>query len=166
MIEFLTMPSPVGDLLLISNGAELTHCLFAGEDCPQPTAEWRDGSQSALLCETRRQLQAYFAGQLREFSVPLAPSGTTFQQQVWQQLRLIPYAATWSYGELARRVGNPKASRAVGLANGKNPLSIIVPCHRVIGANGSLVGYGGGLERKVLLLNLEKGRQPLDLRAA
>lgn len=166
MIEFLTMPSPVGQLLLVGNGAELTHCHFPGEDCPQPAADWRDGSHSAVLCETQRQLQAYFAGELRDFTIPLAPTGTLFQQQVWQQLRLIPYAATWSYGELARRVGNPKASRAVGLANGKNPLSIIVPCHRVIGANGSLVGYGGGLERKILLLNLEKGRQPLDLPVA
>ncbi len=163
MIECLTVAAPVGDLLLLSNGAALTHCLFAGESGPLSAAHWRDGSDSPVLAEARRQLQAYFARELRDFSLPLAPEGTAFQLQVWQQLGLIPYGATWSYGELARRLGHPKAARAVGMANSRNPLSIIVPCHRVIGGSGALIGYGGGLERKAMLLDLEQGRQTLGL---
>jgi methylated-DNA-[protein]-cysteine S-methyltransferase len=113
--------------------------------------------QSPPLDEARRQLEAYFAGELREFDLPLAPEGSEFQLRVWEQLRAIPYGETISYGELARRVGDPAAARAVGLANGRNPLPVIVPCHRVIGADGSLTGFGGGLERKRRLLELEAG---------
>ena len=163
MVEFLSMPSPVGDLLLLANGPALTHCLFAEEHSGPRPAAWHDGSANPLLLEARRQLRAYFAAELREFTLPLAPEGTAFQLLVWQKLRLIPYGTTWSYGEMARRIDNPKASRAVGLANGRNPLSIIVPCHRVIGASGALVGYGGGLPRKVSLLDLEQGRRRLEL---
>lgn len=105
--------------------------------------------------ETVQQLAAYFDGKLTEFSLPLAIRGTDFQKRVWDELREIPYGATISYGELAQRIGNPNASRAVGLANGHNPISIIVPCHRVIGANGKLTGYGGGLQRKAALLSFE-----------
>jgi methylated-DNA-[protein]-cysteine S-methyltransferase len=113
--------------------------------------------QSPPLDEARRQLEAYFAGELRDFDLPLAPEGSEFQLRVWEQLRAIPYGETISYGELARRVGDPAAARAVGLANGRNPLPVIVPCHRVIGADGSLTGFGGGLERKRRLLELEAG---------
>ncbi len=104
-----------------------------------------------------RQLEAYFAGELTDFSLALAPRGTPFQLSVWQALREIPYGATRSYGELARAIGRPKASRAVGAANGSNPLPIVVPCHRVIGSSGKLTGFGGGLEAKAILLSLEQG---------
>jgi methylated-DNA-[protein]-cysteine S-methyltransferase len=110
------------------------------------------------LDTVRKQLDAYFAGKLRAFDVALAPKGTPFQQKVWAALLTIPYGATRSYGQQAAAVGNPAASRAVGLANGRNPISVIIPCHRVIGANGSLTGYGGGMERKQLLLDLEQGQ--------
>lgn len=156
MNEFLICASPVGDLLLVSNGAALSHCLFAADEkAPRPD-HWRDGTDAPLLREAVRQLQGYFDREIREFSLPLAPSGTAFQLEVWAALRQIPYGETISYGELARRIGRPKASRAVGLANGQNPLSVLIPCHRVIGASGALVGYGGGLGRKKLLLDLEQ----------
>jgi len=116
----------------------------------------RDG-QHALLRETERQLRAYFAGRLRAFDLPLEPLGTDFQQRVWHELLDIPYGETRSYGEIARRIGAPAAVRAVGAANGANPLPIVVPCHRVIGAGGKLVGYGGGLPLKRRLLALEQG---------
>lgn len=111
---------------------------------------------SILLKETIRQLRAYFSGKLEQFDLPLAPEGTPFQLEVWRRLCEIPYGETISYGELARRIGNPKASRAVGLANGSNPISIVIPCHRVIGSNGKLTGYGGGLPIKEKLLALER----------
>ena len=116
---------------------------------------------TGLLKEPAAQLTAYFKGTLRQFDVPVAPHGTSFQQQVWSALLQIPYGETLSYGELARRLGNPKAVRAVGLANGANPISVIIPCHRVIGSNGSLVGYGGGLATKQALLALERGQRTL-----
>jgi methylated-DNA-[protein]-cysteine S-methyltransferase len=122
---------------------------------PAGRAEWQhdlDGFQ-----EVDDQLAAYFAGELVTFDVRLRLEGTSFQQQVWAGLLEIPYGATTSYGDLATRIGNPKASRAVGLANGRNPIAIIVPCHRVIGSSGSLTGYGGGLDRKRSLLDLEAG---------
>jgi O-6-methylguanine DNA methyltransferase len=114
----------------------------------------------ALLAPVRTQLEAYFRGELRGFDLPLAPHGTPFQLQVWAELRKIPYGQTISYGELARRLGNPLLTRAVGTANGANPISIIVPCHRVIGADGSLTGYAGGLQLKRALLDLERGSGP------
>jgi methylated-DNA-[protein]-cysteine S-methyltransferase len=112
----------------------------------------RDGLPAA-----REQLAAYFAGELTEFDLPLALRGTAFQERVWAALRELPYGVTTTYGELAAGLGSPAASRAVGLANGRNPISIVVPCHRVVGANGSLTGYGGGTERKRALLDLEQG---------
>jgi methylated-DNA-[protein]-cysteine S-methyltransferase len=110
--------------------------------------------------EARRQLDAYFAGELREFNLELAPDGSPFRQRVWRALGDIPYGATESYGALALRIGLPQAARAVGLANGRNPISIVIPCHRVIGKNGALVGYGGGLERKQWLLSHEQRHAP------
>jgi methylated-DNA-[protein]-cysteine S-methyltransferase len=113
-----------------------------------------------ILAEATRQLQAYFDGSLTEFDLPLDPLGTPFQSRVWAALRTIPYGTTWTYGELARRLNHPTASRAVGAANGRNPLPIVVPCHRVIGSDGSLTGYAGGLHLKVFLLDLERGAAP------
>ncbi|HYD86102.1 MAG TPA: methylated-DNA--[protein]-cysteine S-methyltransferase [Vitreimonas sp.] len=149
--------SPCGPLTLISNGAALTDLQFENPRYPYAPAP---AGADAVLDKTRRQLDAYFAGKLRAFDLPLAPKGTPFQQRVWQALLAIPYGATRSYGQQAAAIGSPQASRAVGLANGRNPIAIVIPCHRVIGANGSLTGYGGGMERKQLLLELEQG-QPL-----
>ncbi|MEO7980796.1 MAG: methylated-DNA--[protein]-cysteine S-methyltransferase [Sporichthyaceae bacterium] len=145
-----TVDSPAGPLLLTSDGTSLTRLLF--DRAPDP--EWST-EPCALLDEAVSQLREYFAGERTDFHLPLEPAGTPFQKATWMQLREIPYAETINYGQLAGRVGNPNASRAVGLANGRNPISIVVPCHRVIGANGSLTGYGGGLDRKRLLLDLE-----------
>jgi methylated-DNA-[protein]-cysteine S-methyltransferase len=147
-----TIHSPVGDLLLTSDDSALTRLLFSPFTL-DPT--WST-ERSAVLDETVTQLAAYFAGERTDFDLPLAPAGTPFQLRVWEALREIAYATTINYGQLALRVGNVKASRAVGLANGRNPISIVVPCHRVIGANGSLTGYGGGLDRKRTLLDLER----------
>jgi len=110
----------------------------------------------------KRQLEEYFAGERTIFDIPLAPEGAPFEREVWRALEEIPYGETVSYGEIARRVGQPTAARAVGTANGRNPIAVIVPCHRVIGADGSLTGYGGGLERKRLLLELERGQGRLQ----
>jgi methylated-DNA-[protein]-cysteine S-methyltransferase len=144
------MESPVGRLLLAGDEKGLRKLLFRGN----PESGWREDPKA--LAEPVRQLRAYFAGELRYFDLPLAPEGTPFQLRVWRELCNIPYGQTISYGELARRIGSPNGSRAVGLANGANPISIVVPCHRVIGSNGKLTGYGGGLENKELLLALEK----------
>jgi methylated-DNA-[protein]-cysteine S-methyltransferase len=151
---YTRMESPVGRLLLVGDEAGLRSISF---DDSRRTAMvldgWREGE--ATFGEVVRQLRAYFAGELREFDLELAPKGTEFQLRVWRELRAIPYGETISYGELAKRVGNAKAARAVGLANGCNPIPIVVPCHRVIGSDGSLTGFGGGLRNKEKLLDLE-----------
>jgi methylated-DNA-[protein]-cysteine S-methyltransferase len=148
------LESPIGSILLASNGAAITGVYMDAQRYgPSRSADWVE--DDTPLAEGRAQLAAYFRGELTEFDLPLAPAGTPFQLRVWDELLGIPYGETISYGELARRVGNPSASRAVGAANGHNPISIVVPCHRVIGANGSLTGYGGGLDRKRTLLGLE-----------
>ncbi len=154
-IYFTEFASPIGRLRLTGDGAAITGVFMESErhDSIQARGAVRD---AAPLREAQRQLEEYFAGERREFSLELAAAGTDFQRQVWQALREIPYGVTASYGDIAKRIRNPNAVRAVGLANGRNPISIIVPCHRVIGANGSLTGYGGGLERKSFLLALEK----------
>jgi methylated-DNA-[protein]-cysteine S-methyltransferase len=148
--------SPIGDLTLTSDGAALTGlymCQHRGQPASGPEASWqRDDSAFQAV---REQLASYFEGKLRDFDLPLWMDGTPFQQRVWQGLREIPYGETISYAELARRIGHPGASRAVGSANGRNPISIVVPCHRVIAADGTLGGYGGGLERKDFLLQHE-----------
>ena len=150
-----TIDTPIGPIQLASDGEGLTHVGLPAARHPwvMPAGSRRDGSR---FSEARRQFAAYFDGTLQAFDLPLAPHGTAFQRSVWDALRQIPYAQTISYVELARRIGKPSASRAVGLANGANPLSIIVPCHRVIGANGALTGYGGGLDAKRFLLELEQ----------
>lgn len=155
---FLNCESPVGELLLTSDGASLTGLWLPDPRYgPNRSPEWLPGEEVPVLQNTRRQLDEYFRGERTTFDLPLAARGTPFQQRVWRELMEIPYGITWSYGELAARIGNPNASRAVGLANGRNPISIIVPCHRVIGANGSLTGYGGGLPCKRGLLAFEAG---------
>jgi methylated-DNA-[protein]-cysteine S-methyltransferase len=151
LVRFTTMPSPLGEVLLTGDGRHLTGLYMTPHPHgPSPQASWvRD---DAAFTDAIRQLQEYFDGSRLVFEIPLAPEGTDFQRRVWMALRDIPYARTVSYGDIAREVGNPRGVRAVGLANGRNPIAIIVPCHRVIGANGSLTGYGGGLDRKRWLL--------------
>jgi len=148
-----TYQSPVGPLLLMSDGQSLTG-LHTDSDKHRPAKrpDWIEKDSAAPFAEVKKQLDAYFRGRLTEFDLALAPQGTEFQLRVWRELRGIPYGETISYAELARRIGNSKASRAVGMANSRNPISIIVPCHRVIGADNSLTGYAGGLERKRMLL--------------
>jgi methylated-DNA-[protein]-cysteine S-methyltransferase len=155
MISYTRIDSPLGPLLLVADEAGLRQIHFVNGRRPaKPEPEWQE--DATLLQEPIRQLRAYFAGDLETFDLPLAPEGTPFQLKVWKLLCDIPYGETISYGELARRIGNPKASRAVGLANGSNPIPIIIPCHRVIGSNGKLTGYGGGLPIKEKLLALER----------
>jgi methylated-DNA-[protein]-cysteine S-methyltransferase len=159
-VFFTWMESPVGKLLLAADETALRHIIFEhGRDAAKPRPHWR--ADAAPLAETIRQLRAWFAGELRDFNLPLAPEGPAFHGRVWHELCNIPYGETISYGELARRIGSPNASRAVGRANGANPIPIVIPCHRVIGSNGKLTGYGGGLLRKELLLALERKQMPL-----
>jgi len=149
------MDSPIGNLLLAADETSVREILFVnGREKARPDPSWQKNAEP--LAETIRQLRAYFAGELTDFDLPLAPRGTQFQRTVWNQLCTIGYGETISYGDLARRIGNPKASRAVGLANGSNPIPIVIPCHRVIGSNGKLTGYGGGLPIKEKLLALEQ----------
>jgi methylated-DNA-[protein]-cysteine S-methyltransferase len=148
--------SPYGPLTLVADDGVLCGLYMVGQRHRPPQESFGERDDS-LLDEPKRQLAAYFAGELKEFDLPLRLDGTPFQRGVWEQLCRIPYGEIRSYGELADALGNPKASRAVGLANGKNPIGIIVPCHRVVGANGSLTGYGGGLDRKKRLLDFESG---------
>lgn len=157
--RFTVVPSPIGELLVSGDGEAITGLwMESGAHPGAGTTGWlRD---DALFGEARRQLGAYFAGELREFDLPLAPAGSRFQRQVWEALLTIPYGATRTYGAIARQVGRPDRARAVGAANGRNPISIVIPCHRVIGAGGELVGYGGGLPRKAWLLNLERTGRP------
>ena len=144
-----TYQSPIGPLYLAELDGAITHLKYS------PVAG--QAGESPLLHEAIRQLDAYFSGSLTQFDLPLVPSGTLFQMRVWQSLQDIPYGTTWSYKMLAQSVDSPKGYRAVGLANNRNPISIFIPCHRVIGASGSLTGYGGGLPIKSYLLELEDG---------
>jgi methylated-DNA-[protein]-cysteine S-methyltransferase len=148
--------SPIGPLTaLVDDGGALVRLLFAG-DAAAPGVVWDDARCAAV----RAQLDAYFRGELRAFDVNVAPRGTEFQRRVWDELRRIPYGETISYRALAERIGRPAAVRAVGRANATNPIPILVPCHRVIGADGSLTGYAGGMDAKRTLLELEAGRAP------
>jgi methylated-DNA-[protein]-cysteine S-methyltransferase len=146
-------PSPIGPLLLAGDEQGLRQLYMDIQQHWTPPEQWFEaGNELDTVC---RQLDEYFEGRRECFDVRLAPQGTQFQKTVWRALLQIPFGHTWSYGELAMHIGNPKAVRAVGTANGANPISIIIPCHRVIGSNGTLIGYGGGLERKQMLLQLE-----------
>lgn len=146
--------SPVGPLMLVMSEKGLSRITFLTN--AESVRDQNRESDKRAFGELEQQLHAYFSGELENFTVPLSPEGTPFQQKVWSELLKIPYGETISYGELARRIGNPNASRAVGLANGSNPIPIIIPCHRVIGSDGKLTGYGGGLPIKEKLLALEK----------
>lgn len=148
------MPSPVGVLTLVADATHLRAIRFPRERHPSKHDLPPEGD-NAVLAAARAQLDAYFAGTLRTFDLPLSPQGTDFQRGVWTMLARIPYGETWSYAQLAQRLGKPNATRAVGAANGRNPLPIVLPCHRVIGADGSLTGFGGGLPTKQFLLQLE-----------
>jgi len=158
--NYLEHDTPIGRLLLLADEVGLTEIRFAQEEGHAIEAAWTEGS--ALLEEAARQLDAYFAGTLRDFDLALSAQGTEFMKTVWAELVRIPFGRTVSYGQLAERIGNPKASRAVGLANGKNPLPIVVPCHRVIGANGTLTGFAGGLDLKRRLLEHEGCAPPSE----
>lgn len=155
-LQCRTVDSPVGPLTLAGRDGRLRHLRMVDQTY-EPSREGWEVDDDAFG-DAAAQLEAYFAGDLIEFDVELDMVGTDFQRRVWQALTTIPYGETRSYGEIALQIGSPGASRAVGLANGHNPVGIIVPCHRVIGANGSLTGYGGGLERKRSLLELERNR--------
>jgi methylated-DNA-[protein]-cysteine S-methyltransferase len=157
-MNFTYVDSPVGKLLVAGDDrGRVTTVAMAGQRYEaEPEPGWRfdpDGLESMA-----DQLHRYFARELKDFDLPLAPEGTPFQRTVWDQLQAIPYGETISYAELARRVGRPGAARAVGSANGRNPIAIVIPCHRVIASDGTLGGYGGGLGRKQFLLDLEAGR--------
>lgn len=161
VLHFTAIDSPVGEILLTADDEHLTGVYLDGFDSVLERLSLRTGAEAVespdlpVLVSASAQLGEYFAGQRTTFELPLAPSGTDFQLQVWEALTTIPFGTTAGYGELAARIDRPRASRAVGAANGRNPISIIVPCHRVIGASGALTGYAWGEERKRTLLDLE-----------
>jgi len=162
-IHYVQIDSPVGPLTLAASPTALHAIEFADNRHPQDRRHWQPGD-TPLLAEAARQLSEYFAGRRRVFDLPLAPQGTDFQQAAWAALAVIPYGQTRSYAEQARAIGKPSATRAVGAANGRNPLPIVLPCHRVIGASGALTGFGGGIAVKRWLLAHEGvGDLPLVL---
>jgi methylated-DNA-[protein]-cysteine S-methyltransferase len=161
MIHYRTIDSPIGPLTLAGHEGRLTNLRMVDQTYEPSRANWNRDDRA--FEDVVRQLDAYFAGELCEFDVHLDLRGTEFQRRVWEALLTIPYGETRSYGQIALQIGAPGAARAVGLANGHNPVAIIVPCHRVIGAAGKLTGYGGGLDRKQSLLTLERRRAPADL---
>ncbi len=154
-VHWATIETPIGELLLVEEAGRLREISFQAARPRRPEAGWQEDARA--LAPAIAQLDEYFAGRRRTFDLELDPRGTEFQRRVWAELRQIPWGETISYGELARRIGSPSASRAVGAANGRNPIPIVIPCHRVIGANGSLTGFGGGLPIKRKLLALEGG---------
>jgi methylated-DNA-[protein]-cysteine S-methyltransferase len=161
MINYRTIDSPIGLLTLAGTDGTLTNLRMVDQTYEPSRAGWTQ--DDSVFADAVRQLKAYFAGDLIDFDVELDLRGTAFQQRVWKALMTIPYGETRSYGEIAEQIGAPSAARAVGLANGHNPIAVIVPCHRVIGASGKLTGYGGGLDRKQTLLQLESCRAATNL---
>jgi methylated-DNA-[protein]-cysteine S-methyltransferase len=161
VIRYRTMDSPVGTLTLAGVGKTLRHLRMADQTYEPNRADWEPDDDA--FGDAVAQLHAYFAGELTSFDLDMELLGTRFERRVWEALQTIPYGETRSYGDIADQIGAPGASRAVGRANGRNPIGIVVPCHRVIGANGSLTGYGGGLDRKKALLDLEKSRNSANL---
>jgi methylated-DNA-[protein]-cysteine S-methyltransferase len=161
MIQYRTIDSPIGPLTLAGSGSALTNLRMVDQTYEPSRTDW--AQNDAAFAQAVAQLNAYFAGARTDFDVELDMRGTDFQLRVWKALLTIPYGETRSYGEIAEQIGAPGAARAVGLANGHNPIAVIVPCHRVIGANGKLTGYGGGLDRKLTLLELEKSRIAANL---
>ena len=161
-MRYRTIDSPVGLLTLAGVGSTLMHLRMVDQTHEPDRSGWEPADDDAFS-EAVEQLSGYFAGELTEFDLDLRLAGTEFQRRVWAALRTIPYGETRSYGQIAEQNGSPGASRAVGLANGRNPIGIIVPCHRVIGSTGGMTGYGGGIDRKRALLALEKSRKPANL---
>jgi methylated-DNA-[protein]-cysteine S-methyltransferase len=161
MTYYRIIDSPIGPLTLAGSDRAMTHLLMVDHAHAPDQAGWR--RDDAAFGAAAEQLDEYFAGERTEFGLELELEGTDFQRRVWSALLTIPYGQTRSYGQIAEQIGAPSASRAVGLANGRNPISIIVPCHRVIGGNGKLTGYGGGIDRKRALLNLEKRKSRTNL---
>lgn len=159
MIVFRRIESPIGPLVIAADAVGLRHVEFHKTRHPADRSDWRGGDNTTLQM-TEAQLSEYFDGKRSTFDLPLAPEGTPFQRTVWNTLTSIPYGSTISYAELAKRVGSPNSTRAVGAANGRNPLPIVLPCHRVIGSDGSLTGFGGGLPTKEYLLRLEGALAP------
>ncbi len=158
-LVYMYMDSPVGTLKLVAHDHALVAVMWDNEDHKRVRlAALLENTQHPMLLKAKQQLQQYFAGQRQQFDLPLDFQGTDFQQHVWQALLTIPYGETRSYKDIAFQIGNAKAVRAVGAANGKNPISIIAPCHRVIGSGGALVGFAGGLDKKQILLNLEQSK--------
>lgn len=157
-LEFQRILTPIGHVLVAGDRQAVRFVHFDREGAPHPS---RRESRSGPVPAAARQIEEYFARKRRAFQLPLAPEGTPFQQRVWRELQRVPYGKTTSYGEIARRLGDPGASRAVGAANGANPIPIIIPCHRAVGADGGLTGFAGGLEVKAKLLALEAGQIPL-----
>lgn len=158
-LVYMYMDSPVGALKLVAHDHALVAVMWDNEDHKRVRlAELIKNIQHPMLLKVKQQLEQYFAGQRQQFDLPLDFQGTDFQQQVWQALLTIPYGETRSYKDIALQIGNEKAVRAVGAANGRNPISIIAPCHRVIGSGGALVGFAGGLDKKQILLSLEQGQ--------
>ncbi len=154
-----TFQSPQGGMLLLANERGLAGVFFDRQKHhPEKRADWRKSPDHKVLQQAKRELAEYFAGKRTRFDVALAPEGTPFQRAVWQAISTVGFGKTISYGELARRAGRPGSARAAGAATGRNPIGILVPCHRILGANGSLTGYAGGLERKRALLALERAR--------
>ncbi|MGV0994214.1 MAG: methylated-DNA--[protein]-cysteine S-methyltransferase [Mycobacterium sp.] len=160
-LSYRTIDSPVGPLTLAGHGSTLMHLRMADQTHEPDRSNWAPAGTDAFA-DAVEQLDAYFAGSLTEFDVDLELVGTEFQRRVWAALQTIPYGETRSYGEIAEQIGSPAASRAVGMANGRNPISIIVPCHRVIGAAGAMTGYGGGIDRKKTLISLESIKAPAE----
>lgn len=154
-LYYYDAPSPIGKVAIAEEDGYITHVLFADTEDINNEKSYRI-EKTSLIQNTMKQLDEYFAGERKEFDLPLKTSGTDFMKKDWDALRTIPYGQTCSYKDIAIKIGNPKAFRAVGLANNRNPISIIIPCHRVIGANGKMVGYGGGIPIKEFLLKLEQ----------
>jgi methylated-DNA-[protein]-cysteine S-methyltransferase len=156
MKSYNTIKTPMGDLMLVADASELIGLYFVGCDhIPVEQNQWKRDPRHPILRQTREQIHEYFAGKRTSFSLPLRFAGTDFQDRVWRQIALIPYGKTISYAELAQKAGKPRAIRAAGTNTGRNPLSIVIPCHRVVGKNGGFGGYAGGLDRKRYLLELE-----------
>lgn len=156
IMNYCIIKSPIDDLMLAADASAMTGVYFAGCDhVPAASSRWTLNAQHPVLRQAAKQLQEYFAGKRESFSFPLRLDGTDFQKRVWREIALIPYGETITYGDLAKRAGAPEAIRAAGTSTGRNPMSIIVPCHRVVGKNGDLRGFAGGLERKRYLLEFE-----------
>lgn len=164
--QFTETTSPLGTLRLTAEGGKLKGVHFRGQKHePKPQPDWQRADDEPVLAQAREQLAEYFAGRRKRFELPLAPEGTPFQRAVWQALLAVPFGATSTYGAIAHAVGRPTAARAIGAAIGANPIGIVVPCHRIIGRDGTLTGYAGGIERKSRLLALEGSAARFELPA-